>query len=55
MNKVQKKFICDALDQPENLNEWEYERMLEWADYPEDRPLTNRQNEILNHIQGKLD
>lgn len=54
-NRVQRKFICDALDQPEKLSEWEHERMMEWADYPDERPLSDKQNEILNRIQEKLD
>jgi len=54
MNGWQKKQINRALDQLENLTDWEHDRMLEWADYPESRSLTEKQNDILNRIAEKL-
>lgn len=54
MNGFQKKQIKRALDQPENLTDWEYDRMLEWAEYPDERELSEKQNKILNRIAEKL-
>ena len=55
MNKVQEKFVCDALDQPEKLSEWEYDFLNNIAELPEWVDLSKKQNEILNRIQRKLD
>ena len=54
-NRVQIKFIGDALDQPEKLTDWEYDFINSLAEIPEDQPLTDKQNDILNRIQRKLD
>lgn len=55
MNRVQQKFVNDALDQPEKLTDWEYDFINSIAEIPEDRELTEKQNAILNRIQRKLD
>lgn len=53
-NKFQIKIIKDALDHPEKLSDWEYDRMTEWAEYPDDRELSERQNKVINQISQKL-
>jgi len=55
MNKVQQKFIIDALDQEYKLTEWEVQYINDIADRGDDYVLSEKQNEILNRIQGKLD
>jgi len=55
MNRVQKRFIKDALDQPEKLAEWENTFISDLAEKDDDYELTERQNSVLNKIQGKLD
>lgn len=58
MNKVQRKFIIDALDQEHKLTEWECQFVNDLAERDEkqpDRELSDKQNEILNRIQRKLD
>ena len=55
MNKVQIKFIKDALDHPEKLNEWEYEFINDLADRDDDCPLSVKQNAVLNRISQKLE
>ena len=55
MNRVQQRFVKDALDQPEKLTDWEYDFINSIAEIPDDRELTERQNAILNRIQRKLD
>ena len=55
MNRVQIKFIQDALDQPEKLTEWEYGYINALAERGDDYKLSEKQNEILNRIQRKLD
>lgn len=58
MNRVQRKFILDALDQDHILTEWEMQFINDLAErdekYP-DKELSEKQNEILNRIQRKLD
>lgn len=54
MNKVQIKFVKDALDQLEQLSEWEIEFISDIADRGDDYELSEKQNKILNRIQGKL-
>lgn len=57
MNKVQRKFVMDALEQESELSEWESEFINDLADRDEKYPdavLTDRQNEVLNRIQRKL-
>lgn len=55
MNRVQIRFIKDALDQPENLSDWENNFISDLAEKPEGYELSEKQNEILNRIQRKLD
>lgn len=55
MNRVQIRFIKDALDQPDKLSEWEWEFINNIADNEEDYQLSEKQNAILNRIQRKLD
>lgn len=55
MNKVQKKFVIDALDQPEKLTDWESDFIDSLAEKPDEYILSEKQNEILNRIQRKLD
>lgn len=58
MNRVQRRFVMDALDQEYKLTEWESQFINDLADRDErqpDKELTEKQNEILNRIQGKLD
>lgn len=58
MNRVQRKFVLDALDQEHKLTEWEHQFISDLAERDEhspDKALSDRQNEILNRIQRKLD
>lgn len=54
MNRVQKKFICDALDNEHDLTEWESRFINDLADKPDDYELSEKQNEILNRISQKV-
>lgn len=47
--------IKEAMDYPDALDQWEHERINEWADYPEHRPLTQKQDAILKRILEKID
>tara|TARA_R110002049_G_scaffold281333_1_gene460825 strand:- start:1974 stop:2147 length:174 start_codon:yes stop_codon:yes gene_type:complete len=53
MNRVQRKFIIDALDQPELLSEWEYEFINYLAERDDDYELSEKQNAVLNRIIHK--
>ena len=58
MNKIQRKFVIDALDQEHKLSEWESQFINDLAERDEQSPdyvLSDKQNEILNRIQRKLD
>jgi hypothetical protein len=55
MNRVQIKFINDAQDQEYKLSEWESVFINDLANKPDHYELTDKQNEILNRIQKKLD
>ena len=58
MNKIQRKFVIDALDQEHKLTEWESQFVNDLAERDERNPdmkLSGKQNEILNRIQRKLD
>lgn len=55
MNRVQQKFVIDALEQPEVLTEWEFDFINSLAEIPEEQPLTEKQNAVLNRIQKKLE
>lgn len=57
MNRVQRKFVMDALGQEEILTEWECQFINDLAERDERNPdivLSDKQNEILNRIQRKL-
>ena len=51
MNKIQEKFIKDALDDPSQLTEWEYDFIQSLAEKEND--LSKKQNHILNRISQK--
>lgn len=58
MNKVQRRFVLDAMDQEHKLTEWEHQYIDDLAEKDEkwpDMKLSDKQNEILNRIQRKLD
>lgn len=54
MNKVQIKFIQDAMDNEDKLTSWEWDFINNLADKSEDYELSEKQNAILNRIQGKV-
>lgn len=54
MNRVQKKFVLDALDAEEVLTEWEHQFINDLAEKPDSYELSDKQNEILNRIQRKV-
>jgi len=53
MDKIQHKFIQDALDDPSDLTEWEYEFVNSLAGKPDDYKLSEKQAHILNRISQK--
>jgi hypothetical protein len=58
MNKIQRRFVLDALDQEHKLSERESEFINDLAERDEkwpDRNLSDKQNEWLNRISQKLD
>lgn len=55
MNRIQRKFVLDALDQEHKLNEWEHQFINDLAERNPDMKLSDKQNEILNRISQKLD
>lgn len=55
MNRAQKRFVKDALDQPEKLSDWENNFINDLAEKEEDYELSDKQNDVLNRIQRKLD
>lgn len=58
MNRVQRQFVLDALDQEHKLTEWESQFINDLAERDERNPdsvLSDKQNEVLNRIQRKLD
>lgn len=54
MNRVQKKFICEAMDNESDLTQWEIEFISSLADKPDEYELSEKQNKILNRIQRKI-
>lgn len=52
-NKFQIKLIKDALDNPEQLTEWEYDFINSLAEKDDDYKLSEKQNTILNRIGEK--
>lgn len=55
MNRVQIKFIKDAIDQDYKLTEWEFNFVNDLASKDETYELSDKQNEVLNRISNKLD
>lgn len=55
MNRVQIRFVKDALDQEHKLNDWENKFINDLAEKPDDYVLSDKQNDALNKIQRKLD
>lgn len=53
MNGFQKKIVLKALDNDDLLTEWELEFVNSLAER-EEKDLSDKQNEILNRISGKL-
>lgn len=54
MNRVQRKFIIDALDHPDALTEWEYDFINNLAEREDDYELSEKQNSVLNRIIQKI-
>lgn len=54
MNGFQKKIVLKALDNQDALSEWEVEFVNNLAGRKSEKPLSDRQNEVLNRIQHKL-
>jgi hypothetical protein len=54
MNRFQIKVITDAMDQPENLTDWECDFIDDLAEKGEDYELSDKQNAIINRIGQKL-
>jgi len=53
MNGYQKKRVLGALECEDTLTEWEWDFIQSLADLPDDRELTEKQNEVLNRISQK--
>ena len=54
MNGFQIKQIKRALDQPEELTDWEYDFVDSLAEIDEKKELSDGQNKVLNRISEKL-
>lgn len=54
MNKIQTKFILDAMDSEDILTSWERDFINDLAVKPESYQLGQKQNEILNRISQKI-
>lgn len=54
MNRIQIKFIEDAMDQDDKLTAWECDFVSDLVDQGEDYELSDKQNEVLNRISQKL-
>lgn len=54
MNRVQKKFISDALDYEHKLDDWERGFINDLAEKPDTYELSEKQNKRLNQIQRKI-
>ena len=55
MNRVQQKIINQALEEDDKLTDWEYDFINTLADRDDSYTLSDKENEILNRIHGKLD
>ena len=47
MNRIQSKFVSDAMDYEERLSEWELQFINDLADKPDDYELSDKQNSPL--------
>lgn len=54
MNRLQIQIVKEALDQPENLSEWELDFINDIAGKGNDYQLSEKQNKIVNRIGSKL-
>lgn len=54
MNRVQVKFVEDAIEKEDKLSEWEREFIDNLYHKPTDYELSEKQNQILNRITSKL-
>lgn len=54
MNRVQRRFIKDAMDDEHKLSEWEREFINDLAEKDDSYELSEKQNETLNRIQRKI-
>lgn len=57
MNRIQRKFVLDAMDCEDKLTEWEANFINSLSELDEHNPeakLSDKQNEILNKIQHKI-
>lgn len=54
MNRVQIKFIKDALDHEDHLTDWESQFINDLAVKPDDYELSDKQNAVLNRISDKV-
>lgn len=53
-NKMQIKFIKDAMDSEHMLSDWESEFINSLAEIDDEKPLSEKQNSILNRIITKI-
>ena len=53
-SRIQVKFIKDALDNQNNLNEWECDFINSLAEKDDDYVLSEKQNSVLNRISQKI-
>ena len=54
MNRLQKQILKEALEYPQYLTEWEYDRVQEWSELPDDYEFSDKQNKIINRIGSKI-
>jgi hypothetical protein len=54
MNRIQKRIILDALDEPESLSDWENDFINDMADKGDEYQVSEKQNQIINRIGNKL-
>lgn len=57
MNGYQRKRVLEAMDNEDKLSEWEYDFINSLAGNDEsnpDKPLTEKQNHILNRISQSI-
>jgi len=54
MNRIQKRIILDALDEPESLSDWENDFINDIADKGDEYQVSEKQNQIINRIGNKL-